>query len=103
MLNRVRQIQQLWQAFGPQWLAYRVGYAARLRTGALRRRLPARAWEAQPLERLLKDAGLAESQGYLDYRKREAPSFFFSAADRRDYQPLFAAWDDQAEMTPLVI
>ena len=103
MLEQISRARQLWQHFGPQWLAYRVGYAARLRTGALRRRLPARQWQAQPLERLLKDAGLAESQRYLDYRKREAPPFFFSAADRRDYQPLFAAWDDQAETTPLVI
>jgi hypothetical protein len=99
----VRQIHQLWQHFGPQWLAYRVGYAARLRTGAMRRRLPARSWELQPLASFLKNAALAEPERYVDYRKNEAPPFFFSTADRRNYQPFFAAWDNQAETTPLVI
>jgi len=103
MLNRVKRIHQLWRHFGPQWLAYRVGYAARLRTGALRRRLPAQSWEAQPLASLLQNAALAQPQSYLDYRKHEAPPFFFSTADRKRYQPFFAAWDDQAEMTPRVI
>lgn len=100
MVSKVRRIHQLWRHFGPQWLAYRVGYAARLRTGALRRRLPAQPWEAQPLESLLQNAALAEPQSYLDYRKHEAPSFFFSTAERQRYQPFFAAWDDGAAMTP---
>ncbi|MEN3334562.1 MAG: hypothetical protein V7641_3927 [Blastocatellia bacterium] len=103
MLEQISRARQLWQHFGPQWLAYRVGYAARLRTGMMRRRLPAHEWQAQPLASFLKDAALAQSQRYLDYRKREAPPFFFSTADRREYQPFFAAWDDQAEMTPLRI
>jgi hypothetical protein len=103
VIERVSQVYQLWQHFGPQWLAYRVGYAARLRTGALRRRLPAREWQAQPLDRWLKDAALAQPQGYLDYRKREAPPFFFSTADRSNYQRRFATWDDNAAITPLMI
>src|SRR5438105_14837989 len=102
-MQTVQRLHQLWQHFGPQWLAHRLGYAARLRSGAMRRRLPAQKWEAQPLETLLKDAALAPSQCYLDYRKHHAPPFFFSTADRTNYQGFFAAWDDQAETTPLVI
>ncbi len=37
MLGRVQQLQQLWQHMGPEWLAYRLSYATRIRTGALRR------------------------------------------------------------------
>jgi hypothetical protein len=102
MIQRVRQIHHLWRHFGPQWLAYRVGYAARLRAGALRRRLPAQPWEARPLESLLGDAAPAQPESYLDYRKTAAPPFFFSTAERRNYQPLFAAWDDRAAVTPLL-
>jgi asparagine synthase (glutamine-hydrolysing) len=103
MLERINRARQLWRHFGPQWIAYRVGYAARLRSGALKRRLPARGWESQPLDCLLKDANLAEPQRYLDYRSHHAPPFFFSIADRKDYQRHFAAWDDGADITPLVV
>src|ERR1051326_1545525 len=101
MIERISRVYQLWQHFGPQWLAHRIGYAARLRMGALRRRLPAQLWEALPLESFLKDDLLAEPQCYLDYRKRQAPPFFFSTTDRADYQRCFTVWDDPAETTPL--
>ena len=103
MLEQINRARQLWQHFGPQWLAYRVGYAARLRTGAMKRRLPVQRWEAQPLERLLTDQTLARPERYLDYRKREAPPFFFSTADREHYQRRFARWDKDAELTPPLI
>ncbi|HKQ05048.1 MAG TPA: alginate lyase family protein [Blastocatellia bacterium] len=102
-MSSASRLYHLWQHFGPRWLAHRVGYAARLRSGAIAWRLPARAWQAQPLEQFLKDAALADPERYLDYRKRHAPPFFFASADRERYQPLFAAWDDVAETTPLII
>ena len=103
MIQKVQQLHQLWQHLGPRWLAHRVVYAARLRSGAIEWRWPARAWQAQPLTGFLKDAALREPQSFLDYRKRHAPPFFFASADRQAYQPLFAAWDASAATTPTSI
>jgi hypothetical protein len=93
MLGRVQQLHQLWQHLGPEWLAYRLSYATRMRTGALRRKMPATDWNDQPLRRLLTDESLAEPQDYLEYRRAQAPGFFFSPARRAEYQPCFARWD----------
>ncbi len=101
MFEQINRARQLWQHFGPRWLAHRVGYAARLRSGAIAWQWPARAWEAQPLTDYLKDAALSEPQAYLDYRKRHAPPFFFATTDRAAYQPFFAKWDAAAETTPM--
>src|SRR5262249_12318504 len=57
----------------------------------------------QPLKSFLKASRLAKPKIYLNYQKHKAPPFFFSTADRKRYQPFFAAWDEQAEMTPRVI
>ena len=87
---------------GPRWLAYRVGYAARLRMGQIQRQLPATEWAAQPLSGFLSDQALAEPERYLDYRRNASPSFFFAPGDRELYQPYFAAWDEDGN-TPVDI
>jgi hypothetical protein len=89
MLGRVQQLHQLWQHLGPEWLAYRLSYATRIRTGALRRKMPATDWNEQPLMRFITDPSLAEPQRYLEYRRAKAPPFFFSLDRRAEYQPCF--------------
>lgn len=87
---------------GPRWAAYRGLYTVRSRLGLLRRRLPARPWQAQPLSAWLSDASLANPTAYLDYRRGvAAPPFFFSPADQPAFRPFFAAWDAEAELTPV--
>ncbi len=93
MLGRVQQLQQLWQHLGPEWLAYRLRYATRMRTGALRRKMPATDWNEQPLHRVLADRSVADPQAYLEYRRVRAPQFFFSADLRSEYRSYFASWD----------
>jgi hypothetical protein len=93
VLGQIRQLRQLWRSFGPKWLAYRLRYAVRLRTGLLLRRLPATDWAAQPLHHLLREPSLAEPEGYLNYRRTRAPIFFFGCGDRPRYSQLLAAWD----------
>ncbi|GEM_PF-341692 len=94
----MRSVSLAWQILrhmGPGWCAYRAYYAVARRSGALARRIPATAWEAAPLPRLLKDESLAEPEQYLDYRRSPAaPAFLFKAADRQRYQPLLAGFDD---------
>jgi hypothetical protein len=95
MLGRVQQLHQLWQHLGPEWLAYRLSYATRMRTGALRRKMPATDWNDQPLRRFLTDESLAEPQSYLAHRRAQGPAFFFSTSGRAEYQRYFAAWDTE--------
>lgn len=93
MWAKLALARQLWHHFGPAWLIYRLVYAWRLRSGLLRWQIPARAWDAQPFCRLVLDPAFADTGTYLRYRRHGAPAFFFAAADRVAYQPLFASWD----------
>src|SRR5215468_6990266 len=100
VLDKVHHIHQLWRHFGTEWLAYRVGYAARTRLGWLRRKLPVTSWEARPLSSFLDDpTTLADPARYLDYRHRQAPAFFFAPSARADYQQDFVDWD-KGDITP---
>src|SRR5215813_4604240 len=93
MLARVQQLHQLWQHLGPQWLVYRLGYATRIRTGALRRKMPATEYNEQPLNGFLTNKSLAFPENYLEYRRAQAPRFFFSPDQRAEYLPYFKRWD----------
>jgi hypothetical protein len=94
LIGRVQQIHQLWRHFGPEWLAYRLGYATRMRMGLVRRRTPAEDWTTQPLENFLSDPALARPQTYFDYRRNRAPAFFFNPERRGAYQGYFKSWDE---------
>jgi asparagine synthase (glutamine-hydrolysing) len=76
-------------------LVFRLGYAIRLRSGYLRRQIPAADWSAVPLRDALVDPVLAESEAYLKYRRGRAPRFFFSPSDRQEFQTYFAKWDTE--------
>src|SRR5262249_7504697 len=83
----VQQLHQLLQHLGPEWLAYRLSYATQIRTGALRRKMPATEWNEQPLDGFLKNKSLADPEFYLEYRRSQAPRFFFSPDQRAEYLP----------------
>lgn len=76
---------RLLRYFGPGWLAYRAGYAMRIRTGALQRQTPMTQWSPPPAFNPLT---LTPSR------------FFFNSTDRPRYQPLLAQWDDEGR-TPI--
>lgn len=95
MLDQVQRFRLLWRYFGPDWLAYRLGYAVRLRTGQLRRRLPVTAWAELPLRDFLSDPALAEPGAYLDYRRKLAPFFFFRPCDGEHFWSHFDEWDGE--------
>lgn len=78
---------------GPKWLAYRLAYDMRMRTGLLRRQLPASSWDVRPLSDLLIDSQLAQEQAYFEYRLKSSPPFFFDPSDRLKYQTCFPDWD----------
>lgn len=76
-VTKVALVCQLWRYFGPAWLAYRLGYAARTRTGLLRRQLPAYAWSARPLRSWLRQGVPAEPEAYAAWRQEHGGRFFF--------------------------
>ena len=98
-----RHLPDLWRHFGPRWLGFRAAYAAQIRSGTIRRRLPARDWDTLPLTAFLQDKLLDHPRRYLEYRKHGAPGFFFTPDDRPVYQSLFSAWDDRVVVTPMVL
>lgn len=100
MIERVQHLNQLWQYLGPEWLAYRLSYAARMRTGALRRKMPASNWEEQPLAGFLRLTSVTTPEDYLEYRRNESPAFLFAPSSRAAYEDCFKAWDKQAT-TPM--
>lgn len=93
MITRLRRTGQLWRYFGPEWLAYRAGYAFRQRSGLLRRSTPAQSWASQPLASFLHDGRLADFGVYGAYRRQESPIFFFGANDRMRYGPKLLEYD----------
>ena len=92
-MNKLRVLWYLYRYLGAGWLAYRLGYALCIRTGWLRRQIPVKSWQEQPLAGFLADASLVDPQAYLAWRKAYARKFFFDPTDRLDYQPVFARWD----------
>ena len=93
LLRKARQINQLRQAFGWNWLSFRVVYWLKQKTGVFERQLPAAEWDHLPLSAFLKQPALAGPEEYLARRRSEAPQFFFSPQDRAVFAPLLAAWD----------
>jgi len=92
-VNRLKVLWYLYRYFGAGWLAYRLGYALRIRSGWLRHQMPSTSWDDQPLTRFLTDPNLSDPQVYLEWRKSHSPKFFFNPPDRRVYQPYFDQWD----------
>jgi hypothetical protein len=81
---------------GPAWLAYRLGYELRRRSGWLRLRFPTAAWDEEPLANFLSNERLAQDEAYLAYRRDAAPPFFFDPAERESYASLLRKWDEDA-------
>jgi asparagine synthase (glutamine-hydrolysing) len=90
---RVNQLHQIWRHLGPDWVAFRLTYAVRLRSGAMRRRMPASQWDDLPLADFIGDPSLHNTSRHFRYRKEEAPPFFFNRAARARVAGLFEDWD----------
>lgn len=86
-------MRHLLQTQGPGWLAFRILYAAKARSGHLRRRQPVSSWEEQPLAGFLREPALAEPSAYHAQRRDHAPPFFFSPGDRQSSAETLKAWD----------
>lgn len=97
ILNRAALLCQLWRHFGPSWLAYRLAYAARSRTGLLRLRTPPVSWASTPQSGFLDNPALAEPEAYLEHRRTRGPAFFFAPGDSSVYLPYLESWDGDGD------
>ncbi len=77
MLNNLRNLNSLYQSLGARWLVFRVGYALRMRTGLLRKQIPAYEWKDRPLETWLKKGIPSQPEAYAQWRRQHSPKFFF--------------------------
>lgn len=96
MRRKVRRLHHgllLTRQLGPRWVAFRMSYAIRLRSGSLERQLPVRDWSDVFLAELLNDAALSDAKTYLQYRRDCAPQFLFASDDREAFSEHFCAWD----------
>jgi asparagine synthase (glutamine-hydrolysing) len=98
VLNTFRNLQSLLWSHGVRWLAFRLGYAARKRTGLLRARMPAYEWRDRPLETWLREDVPARPEAYARWRRKNSPKFFLDNSTLPDGVP----WDprlalDEAE------
>lgn len=73
----------------------------KLRSGLFRLELPATSWRRQPLSKFLNSTTPSDATGYFEYRKWEAPRFFFKPNQQKDFLAHFSRWDAQSEETPV--
>jgi asparagine synthase (glutamine-hydrolysing) len=60
-----------------RWLMFRVAYALRMRTGFIRKQIPAYTWKDRPLETRLKKDIPSQPESYAQWRRQNSPNFFF--------------------------
>jgi len=102
---KVAHLPQLARHLGTGWMVSRAMYGLRLRAGVMRRRMPAKSWDEQPLESFLRDEmkplatgenGDSGAENYLAHRKKNAPQFFFSPENRENFRAHFSRFDENA-------
>lgn len=98
MMQMLVYLPKLLHHLGLSWLGYRIFYAVCRRLGILRRRLPAKKWDACPLHQYLNDSTLADPSAYFHSRLNSAPLFFFAPSDIQNYQTYFPRWDHETIM-----
>ena len=94
-MSKLSLIFQLWRHFGTRWLIYRSVYGLQKKTGYVQRKTPALAWDQAPLADFLFQHDLQDIQRYAEYRRTQAPAFFFQASHRSEYQKYFSPWDQE--------
>ncbi len=78
---------------------YRLYHAMRIKSGLIRRQVPATTWGQQPLSAFLSDPSQAEVEKYAALRQSSARRFFFDPQRKAQFKPCFAKWDS-SESSP---
>jgi hypothetical protein len=84
-MSRVRLAWKVARQFGAKWLAQRLAYVIKKRSGWIAWRFPAFAWTDRPLASFLTDGEKADDAAYAGLRRSSAAKFFFDPAMRESY------------------
>lgn len=87
MLSKARLALELARRVGLRWLIFRVGYALRIRTGMLARRMPIYRWQDRPLVWWLQKGVPDQPAAYHQWRKAHSGRFFFTESVRVPHHP----------------
>ena len=90
MLNKIKTLASLFLELGLRWSAFRLAYAFRHRSGLIRLQMPQYKWADRPLATWLKKGIPAESTAYAEWRKANAPDFFFDNVGAGSPRPMFS-------------
>jgi asparagine synthase (glutamine-hydrolysing) len=104
MLTRLQTLASLYRELGLRWSAFRLAYAFRHRSGLIRLQMPRYKWTDRPLTTWLKKGIPAESTSYAEWRKTNAPKFFFDSLrpERSDERPSRRAVEGQWDTQPAI-
>lgn len=93
MWHSLQLFRYVLRYFGPGWIIFRVWYAFKKWITTLSGAPRIESWDFHPLDSYFTDPSLAVPETYLDYRRSQAPRFFFSPDLRASYSDYFAHWD----------
>jgi asparagine synthase (glutamine-hydrolysing) len=99
-MNRARLVPLLLREFGTGFVMFRAGYAALLKCGYLRWKLPIKAWTDTCLDDYLDAPGSLQQEDFLASLKFEPRNFFFDCFDHKKDRSIFNQWD-QLGKTPV--
>ncbi|MBI5823611.1 MAG: alginate lyase family protein [Chloroflexi bacterium] len=105
MLNRIKTLASLSLELGLRWSAFRLAYAFRLHSGLIRLQMPLYKWTDRPLAAWLKKNIPTESTAYAEWRKANAPKFFFDSLrpersdERSSRRAVEGRWNTQTIIT----
>lgn len=71
---------------------FRIAYALRLRTGFIRRQIPAYHWKDRPLKTWLKKDIPSQPEPYAKWRRQNSPRFFFSSLRASKRESALREW-----------
>jgi asparagine synthase (glutamine-hydrolysing) len=111
MLSRVSTTIGLLRLLGPRWAAFRLVYAARMKTGLIERRMRAHPWAQRPLHMWLRDGVPAEAEAYAAWRSlqggrflfRQLPQNIYSAAAVAEAESILVGHWHYFGLTPLLV
>ncbi len=105
MLKRIKTLASLFLELGLRWSAFRLAYAFRIRSGLIRLQMPLYKWTDRPLATWLKKNIPTESTSYAEWRKSNAPKFFFDSFrpersdERFSRRAVEGQWNTQTAIT----
>lgn len=76
--RKISSLQSLYAHFGARWVAFRIGYAIRMKSGILKQQIPSYQWQDKPLQDWIKPNIPNEIEGYANWRKNNPIAYLFN-------------------------